>query len=330
MTILVTGGAGYIGSHVTRQLIEQGHDVVVVDNLNRGHRCAVDSRCIFYEVALNETERLVEVMTNHSVEAVLHFAALAYVPESVAQPLWYYENNVSGSISLLKAMHQADVGKLIFSSSCATYGIPDSLPITEETPQMPIHPYGWSKLVFEQVLKDYHAAHPDFAVTFLRYFNVAGCSTDGSLGEDHDPETHLIPIVLQVALGQRECVTVYGTDYPTPDGTCVRDYVHVDDLAAAHILALNSLQAGDCRTYNLGNGQGFSVKQIIAAVEQVTGRSIPVKYGERRAGDPPSLYASAELIRQELGWTPRYAEVSEIIQTAWDWFRNHPHGYTPE
>ncbi|MEX0727182.1 MAG: UDP-glucose 4-epimerase GalE [Planctomycetaceae bacterium] len=327
MAILVTGGAGYIGSHVTRQLIEQGREVVVVDNLHRGHRCAVPPQADFYELVLAETGRLAELMTRHDIDAVMHFAALAYIAESVAEPLRYYENNVSGAISLLNAMQHANVGKIIFSSSCATYGIPVRLPLTEEMPQTPINPYGWSKLFFERILCDYRHVHPEFAYTFLRYFNVAGCSADGRLGEDHDPETHLIPILLQVALGQRTHVTVNGTDYPTPDGTCVRDYIHVEDLAAAHILALNALQPGDRSAYNLGNGQGFSVKQIIAAVEAVTGCPIRIEYGERRPGDPPALYASADRIRRELGWEPRYTEIGAIIQTAWDWFRQHPHGY---
>ncbi|MFN0198164.1 MAG: UDP-glucose 4-epimerase GalE [Planctomycetaceae bacterium] len=327
INILVTGGAGYIGSHVTQQLVRSGYRVVVIDNLHRGHREAVDPQAQFYQLALSETAQIAEVMQRHEVDAVMHFAALAYVGESVTEPIRYYENNVAGSLSLLKAMQLSEVRKIIFSSTCATYGIPAQLPIDECTPQFPINPYGWSKFFVERILTDTHQADSEFASVCLRYFNVAGCAADGSIGEDHDPETHLIPVLLQVALGQRPHVTVFGTDYPTPDGTCIRDYIHVEDLANAHIFALKSLQSGDARVYNLGIGNGFSVNEVIAAARKVTGAEIPVIYGDRRPGDPPILFTRSERIRTELGWSPQYTDLTEIIGTAWNWFRRHPQGY---
>lgn len=327
MNVMVVGAAGYIGSHAVKQLTETGHRVVAVDNLFRGHREAVWPGVPFHQVDLADTSRLAELLRNNAVDCVMHFAALAYVGESVTEPLQYYRNNTAGTISLLEAMDAADVKRMVFSSTCATYGEPATVPIVETMPQEPINPYGWSKLCVERVLKDYAAADRQFAFVALRYFNVAGTAPDGSLGEDHDPETHLIPVILQTALGIREKVTVFGTDYPTPDGTCIRDYVHVEDLCAAHIVAMNALDPGDARFYNLGIGQGYSVREVLDAARRVTGREIAVEYGDRRPGDPPVLFANADKIRQELGWSARYTEIDEIVGTAWNWFEKHPAGY---
>ena len=327
MTILVTGGAGYIGSHCVRQLIQSGKKVCVIDNLSRGHRAAVPAEASFFQLDLLETEPLTEIMKSQRIEKVIHFAALAYVGESVADPLPYYTNNTAGTLSLLRAMRQARVSQLVFSSSCATYGIPDQLPITEDSQQHPINPYGWSKLFVEQILKDCASSYPNFGFIGLRYFNVAGCSKDGAVGEDHNPETHLIPNCLRTALGQQSHITVLGNDYPTPDGTCIRDYIHVEDICSAHLLALNALTTQSSRFYNVGLGQGFSVQEVISTSEKVTGSPIPVDIQSRRPGDPPMLSASHERITSELGWSPKYWSLDEIIQTAWDWFRTHPAGY---
>lgn len=326
--IMVTGGAGYIGSHAVKLLVESGYQVVVLDNLYRGHRSAVHDDAMFIQADLHDTDTIVQVLNEYKVEGVMHFAALAYVGESVTEPLKYYENNTGGTISLLQALNEAKVNRMVFSSTCATYGEPDRMPIVESMPQSPINPYGMSKLMVEYVLKDYANANPDFAYTALRYFNVAGCAADGSIGEDHDPETHLIPVVLEAASGKREAITIFGTDYDTPDGTCIRDYIHVEDLCSAHIAALESLSAGQQRFYNLGIGNGISVKEIIDAAKAVTGVDINVNIGERRAGDPPMLYANADKIRSELGWEPKYTDLNEIVQTAWNWFKNNPDGYS--
>ena len=327
MNVMVAGGAGYIGSHAVKQLAEAGHRVVAVDNLFRGHAQAVDRRAAFERLDLADTDALAEVLRRHKVDCVMHFAALAYVGESVTDPLAYYDNNTAGTISLLKAMRAAGVRRLVFSSTCATYGEPESTPIVETMRQSPISPYGWSKWCVERVLRDYGAAEPDFSYAALRYFNVAGSAADGSLGEDHSPETHLIPVLLLAALGQREKVTVFGTDYPTPDGTCIRDYVHVEDLCAAHIAVMEALRPGDARFYNLGIGRGYSVKEVIDAARRVTGLEIPLEYGARRPGDPAVLYADAGKIRRELGWSAKYTEIGPIVATAWTWFKNHPRGY---
>jgi UDP-glucose-4-epimerase GalE len=249
----------------------------------------------------------------------LHFAAKAYVGESVEQPISYYDNNTGGTLSLLRAMDMAGVKRIVFSSTCATYGIPAQLPITETMPQEPINPYGWSKLFVEQILKDKAHADSEFACMGLRYFNVAGCAEDGSLGENHDPETHLIPLILQAALGQRRAITVSGTDYPTPDGTCIRDYVHVNDLCRAHPLALEQIQPGQAEFFNVGIGRGYSVREVIESACRVTGRDIPTEYAPRRAGDPPELWACADRIRQGLGWSPRFTQLDDIVATAWKW-----------
>lgn len=317
--VLVTGGAGYIGSHAVRQLLAGGHHPVVLDNLSFGHRWAVPDSVPFYQTDLAETEKIVEILTKHKIETVLHFAALIAVGESVQKPLWYYNNNTAGAISLLTAMDRAEVKRFVFSSTAATYGEPEEVPIFETTKQSPINPYGRSKWFVEQILKDKLASDPDFGYTIFRYFNVAGAAADGTLGEAHEPETHLIPLVLFAAMGKRDVITVFGTDYPTPDGTCVRDYVHVEDLVNAHILAIDALRSGDGRIYNLGIGRGYSVREILEAAKSVTGIDIPVKYGPRRKGDPSQLYANSEKVQRELGWKPKFTEPEEIIASAWKW-----------
>ena len=328
MNVLVTGGAGYIGSHAVKRLLEGGHDVVVVDNLFRGHREAVSQGVPFYTMDIRQTDELAEVMKMHHIDCVMHFAALAYVGESVTEPLRYYENNTHGSASLLLAMDEADVTRLVFSSTCATYGEPDEVPIVETCSQSPINPYGWSKLFVERMLKDYAAANPDFAYAALRYFNVAGSASDTTIGEDHDPETHLIPVVLQAALGQRKSITIFGEDYDTEDGTCIRDYIHVEDLVDAHAVVMEKLTDGDERFYNLGIGNGLSVKQIIDAAKKVTGVDFKVESGKRRPGDPPMLYANPSKIKDELGWEAKNKDVESIIETAWKWIKTHPNGYS--
>lgn len=327
MNVMVAGGAGYIGSHAVKQLVEAGHRVLAVDNLCRGHREAVHPQAEFAEADLADTEALTALLRRSAIDCVMHFAALAYVGESVAEPLAYYRNNTAGTVSLLEAMKAAGVKRLVFSSTCATYGEPDAVPIVETMRQSPINPYGWSKWCVERVLRDYAASDPEFAFVSLRYFNVAGSAADGSLGEDHDPETHLIPVLLLTALGRREKVTVFGDDYPTPDGTCIRDYIHVEDLCAAHAVAMQSLVPGDQRFYNLGIGRGYSVREVYDAACRVAGATIPVEYGPRRAGDPAVLYADASKIRRELGWSARLLDLDAIVTTAWRWFRDHPNGY---
>ncbi len=327
MNVMVAGGAGYIGSHATKQLLDAGHKVVVVDNLYRGHRSAVDKRADFVQADLSDTDVLEQTLREYHVECVMHFAALAYVGESVTDPLDYYDKNTGGTVSMLQAMKAAGVNRMVFSSTCATYGEPDDVPIVETMGQSPVSPYGWSKLFVERVLIDYAASNPDFAFTALRYFNVAGASADGSIGEDHEPETHLIPVICEAALGVREKIIVFGTDYDTPDGTCIRDYIHVEDLCAAHIIAMEKMQAGQTKFYNLGIGRGYSVRDILESVKRVTGREFTVEYGDRRAGDPPMLYANSELIQSELGWKPNHTDLDEIVRTAWNWIENHPDGY---
>jgi len=328
MRILVTGGAGYIGSHAVRLLIRAGHDVWCYDNLSTGHRQAVPStRLIVGD--LIDREFLVATLRHRRIEAVLHFAAYSLVGESVTNPGLYYQNNLAGSLSLLEAMRSANVSRIVFSSTTATYGNPARLPIDEETPQQPINPYGFTKLAIERALADYAQAY-GFAYAALRYFNAAGASPDGALGEDHAPETHLIPLVLQVALGQRESIRVFGDDYPTPDGTCVRDYIHVDDLGQAHLQAIERLVPGDGLLCNLGIGRGYSVREVIDACRRVTGRDIRVEIGARRSGDPPQLVADASRARRELDWQPAYTSLEQIVDTAWQWQRAHPHGYPAE
>lgn len=327
MKVLVTGGAGYIGSHAVRRLRQGGHEPVVLDNLTLGHRQAVPAEVPLAKLDLRDTEQVTQLLGEHQIEAVMHFAALAQVGESVEHPLWYYDNNTAGTVSLLQAMEQVGVRRMVFSSTCATYGEPERMPIVETMPQNPINPYGWSKLFVERVLRDYAAAKSDFAFAALRYFNVAGAASDGSIGEDHTPETHLIPVVLQAAMGKREKITMFGDDYPTPDGTCIRDYIHVEDLVDAHAVVLEALEDGDQRFYNLGTGQGLSVKQIVDACKRVTGVNFKVDLGPRRPGDPPQLYADPRKIQNELGWQAQITDVDTTVQTAWNWFKAHPDGY---
>jgi UDP-glucose 4-epimerase len=325
MNVLVVGGAGYIGSHAVRLLVDAGHTVWVYDNLSRGHRQAVPDG-LLVEGELTDRARLAETLAEKKIDAVMHFAAFALVNESVNDPALYYRNNVVAALELLEAMRQTDVRRIVFSSTTATYGEPDVVPIPETTPQQPINPYGFTKLVIERALADYASAY-GFAYAALRYFNAAGARPDGSIGEDHDPETHLIPIVLQVALGQRDQITVFGDDYDTSDGTCVRDYIHIDDLGDAHLRALERLQEGKGLCLNLGTGRGTSVREIIQACREVTGHPIPETIGPRRAGDPSELVADARLAREILGWTPAYTDVKSIVETAWNWHRTHPRGY---
>lgn len=325
MNVLVVGGAGYIGSHAVRLLSDAGHHVWVYDNLSRGHRQAVPEGMLV-QGELTDRQKLIETLRDKKIDAVMHFAAFALVNESVNDPALYYQNNVIAALSLLEAMREVGVMKIVFSSTTATYGEPDVVPIRESTLQQPINPYGFTKLVIERALADYAAAY-GFAYAALRYFNAAGAHPDGTIGEDHDPETHLIPIVLQVALGQRDHITVFGEDYDTPDGTCVRDYVHINDLGDAHLRALERLQPGKGLCLNLGTGRGTSVREIIEACRQVTGHPIPEVAGPRRAGDPSELIADATLARELLGWTPKYTDVKSIVETAWKWHQSHPRGY---
>lgn len=321
MKILVTGGAGYIGSVTAEQLLDQGHEVVVFDNFERGHRSAVDARAGLVEGDLRDADKIHAAMADVSPDAVMHFAAYALVPESMSSPEMYFENNLQGGINLASAMLQADVGRIVFSSTCATYGQPETVPISESEPQAPTNPYGESKLCFEKVLNWYREIYGMQAV-YLRYFNACGATE--KFGEDHDPETHIIPIVLQVALGQRDNVMMYGDDYDTPDGTCVRDYIHIVDLAQAHILAVTSDASGP---FNLGNGTGYSVKDIVETARRVTDHAIPAEVAERRAGDPARLVADASRARDVLGWSPAYPELESIISSAWNWHVAHPEGY---
>ncbi len=325
MNILVVGGAGYVGSHAVKLLVEAGHQVCVYDNLVYGHpQATLGVRLVDGE--LSEGPRLTALLRELKTEAVFHFAAYAAVGESVIEPAKYYQNNIVGSLSLLDAMRAADVRKIVFSSTTAVYGIPKSMPINEDMPRLPVNPYGFTKMVIEQALDDYARAY-DFAYAALRYFNASGASPDGDIGEDHTPESHLIPIVLQVALGQRKDVTIFGDDYPTPDGTCIRDYVHVNDLGRAHLAALDRLMPGVGLQLNLGTGRGHSVREVIEACRKVTGHAIPTVMGARRAGDPPELIADPSRAKKQLGWQPRFVEIADIVETAWAWHRSHPNGY---
>jgi UDP-glucose 4-epimerase len=328
MNVLVAGGAGYIGSHTVKLLREAGHHPVIYDNLSRGSKAVIDILKVPAEIGdLQDQTALSAALRTHAIEAVMHFAAFAYVGESVTKPLEYYRNNVSATINVLETMRDAGVEKFVFSSTCAVYGEPERVPVTEEEKKAPVSPYGRSKLMVEQILADWAAAHPRFAFAALRYFNASGCSMDGKLGEDHDPETHLIPVILQAILGVRPGITVFGTDYPTPDGTNIRDYIHVDDLASAHRLAMDKLQPGRPIYCNLGTGAGFSVRQIIAACERVSGRKVPVTFGPRRPGDAVALYADPSRARMLLGWEAKHRDPETIIRSAWNWFSTHPRGY---
>ena len=328
MNVLVAGGAGYIGSHTVKRLKEAGHNPVIYDNLSRGHRTVVDVLKVPAVAAdLNDRATLLQTLREHRVDTVIHFAAFTYVGESVEKPLEYYRNNVATTISVLQSMQEAGVERFVFSSTCAVYGDPDRIPITEDEKKAPVSPYGRSKLQVEQVLQDTPLGWKDFKFAALRYFNASGCATDGTLGEDHDPETHLIPVVLQAVLGVRPGITVFGTDYPTKDGTNVRDYIHVDDLADAHIAAAERLDQHRQIFCNLGTGNGFSVREVIATAERVTGKAVPVTYGPRRAGDAIALYADPRRARELLGWEAKHKDPETIIRSAWNWFKDHPRGY---
>jgi UDP-glucose 4-epimerase len=320
-TILVTGGAGYIGSHAVLSLQQAGYQVVVLDNLVYGHRDIVE-QVLQVELVVGDTNDralLDRLFAEHEIAAVMHFAAYTYVGESVTQPEKYYRNNVVGTLTLLEAMVAASVKQFVFSSTCATYGIPTIVPIPEDHSQNPINPYGMTKLVVEKILADFDQAY-DFKSVSFRYFNAAGADPHGRLGEDHQPETHLIPLVLMAALGQRESITIFGTDYPTADGTCIRDYIHVTDLAQAHVLGLEYLlKGGQSNAFNLGNGSGFSVKEVIETARQVTGKDIVAIEHDRRPGDPPALVGSGEKARTMLGWSPEYADLHKILTHAWQW-----------
>ncbi|MDY6838863.1 MAG: UDP-glucose 4-epimerase GalE [Thermodesulfobacteriota bacterium] len=325
-SILVVGGAGYIGSHMCKHLSKAGYEPIVLDNLIYGHEQAVKWGPL-YKGPMNDSALLSKVFSDYPIEAVMHFAAFCYVGESVTSPAKYYENNVSHTLSLLKGMVEKKVRRFIFSSSCATYGQPIEIPINEEHPQSPISPYGRTKVMVEQILEDYRTAYGLESIS-LRYFNAAGADRGGDLGEDHRPETHLIPLVLQTALGQRPCVDIFGNDYPTADGTCVRDYIHVEDLTKAHLLALerllNGLPGGQ---YNLGNGKGYSVEEVVDVARRVTGRPIATKVTARRAGDPAVLISSSRKAAEELGWHTKFPDLETIVETAWNWHRAHPDGY---
>lgn len=330
MSILVLGGAGYIGSHAVYQLIERNEKVVVIDNLQTGHKEAVHPDAIFYEGNIRNIDFLRKVFQEQSINAILHFAANSLVGESMEKPLQYFDNNVYGTQVLLQVMAEQNVKKIIFSSTAATYGTVDTMPITEDTPTNPENAYGETKLVMEKLMKWCEHAH-DIRYVSLRYFNVAGAKDSGVIGEDHLPETHLVPIVLQTALGQRESITIFGDDYETADGTCIRDYIHVEDLIEAHLLALNYLnEGGKSDIFNLGSSQGFSVKEIIEEARNVTGKEISTNIGERRLGDPAKLIASSDKAKQILGWQPSRTSIAKIICDAWNWHTKHPNGYTKD
>jgi UDP-glucose 4-epimerase len=341
--ILVTGAAGYIGSHAALRLAEAGHHVVAWDDLSRGHRGAIEAilraaedlpgSVTFVEGSISDRSALATTLRESMIDMVMHFAAFAYVGESVDDPLRYYDNNTGGACRLLQAMDDANVTSIVFSSTCATYGEPpaDRIPIAEDCPQSPINPYGRSKLMVERMLEDHAEAcrrnGRPFAYAALRYFNVAGSDPAGRLGEDHRPETHLIPICLEVAAGRRTSLTIFGEDYATPDGTCIRDYVHVIDLVDAHLAVMAALKPGDERRYNVGIGHGWSVREVLDACRRVTGRQISATIGPRRSGDPPTLFADARRIREDLGWTPQFTDLDATVATAWRWMEAHPRGY---
>lgn len=325
MAILVTGGAGYIGSATVEMLRARGQQVVVLDNLVYGHRQAVFADTPFYEGNIGDAELIKRVTREHDIEACVHFAAYAYVGESVTKPAVYYQNNVVQGLRLLDTLIAANVKRVVFSSTCATYGEPQRLPLDETHPQQPTSPYGASKLFMERIMRDYDSAY-GLRFVALRYFNACGATRER--GEDHDPETHLIPLVLYAAQGKRPSISVFGNDYKTPDGTCVRDYIHVSDLASAHLAALDYLQQGnDSTAINLGNGHGYSVLEVIETAREITGRNIEVVFEPRRAGDPSHLVADATKAREVLGWQTKYPSLKEIISTAWQWHESHPNGY---
>ena len=327
MAILVLGGAGYIGSHAVYELIDAGRDVVVADNLLTGFRAAVHPKARFYELDIRDQASIDKVFEKEQIDGVIHFAAFSQVGESMTKPLKYYENNVWGTTSLLKSMVAHGVDKIVFSSTAATYGEPEQIPILESDKTEPTNCYGETKLAMEKMMSWTGKAHT-LRYVALRYFNACGAHPTGVIGEAHDPETHLIPLILQVPLGKREKISIYGDDYPTDDGTCIRDYIHVTDLAQAHILALDYLTGGgESDVFNLGNGVGFSVKEVIDVARQVTGHPIPAEITPRRAGDPARLVASSEKAKSVLGWKPKYDDLNTIVSTAWNWHKSHPNGY---
>lgn len=327
MTIAVLGGAGYIGSHTVAQLIKAGVDVVVMDNLITGHKRAVDPKARFYQGDIRDYHFLSQVFSQEKIDGIIHFAAFSIVPESMKDPLKYFDNNTGGMITLLEAMNQFGIKKIVFSSTAATYGEPKHVPIKESDPQVPTNPYGESKLAMEKIIKWADVAYGIHYVA-LRYFNVAGAMPDGSIGEDHHPETHLMPIILQAAAGLRDNLQIFGDDYDTPDGTNVRDYVHVVDLADAHILAMKYLADGNASdAFNLGSATGFSNLEILNAARKVTGQAIPAKIGPRRPGDPSTLIADSSKARKILGWAPKFDDVEQVIATAWNWHETHPDGF---
>ena len=325
--ILVCGGAGYIGSHAVRQLIDRGEEVIIVDNLETGHEDAIHPQAKFYKVDIRDEEALDKVFAENKIDEVIHFAANSLVGESMTNPLKYFNNNVHGTEILLKVMVAHDVKKIVFSSTAATYGEPKNIPILESDETNPTNAYGETKLCMEKMMKWADKAHGVKYIS-LRYFNVAGAHESGEIGEDHNPETHLIPLILQVPLGKREFISRFGDDYETHDGTCIRDYIHVTDLADAHILAVHKLREGsESNIYNLGSGNGFTVKEMIETARKVTGHEIPAKVCERRAGDPAKLVASSEKARRELGWVPKHENVEDMISSAWNWHQKHPNGF---
>lgn len=327
MNVLVVGGAGYIGSHCVRQLLAAGHRPVVLDNLVYGHRAAVAPGIPLYDGNLGDEAFVGKVLRDEKIEVVMHFAAYCFVGESVTDPLKYYFNNVVATLHLLKAMLDAGVKKFVFSSTCATFGVPTSLPIHENLPQAPINPYGQTKLDIEHALKALALAH-GLSFAAFRYFNAAGAAEDGTIGEDHSPETHLIPVAIDVAVGKRPHIELFGTDYPTPDGTCLRDYVHVDDLSRAHIAVFPHLvKPGAQLFYNLGTGKPTSNREVLRAVEKIVGKSVKVIESPRRAGDPPALYADSAKAKRELGWQVKFPHIESIVATAWKWHEAHPDGY---
>ena len=327
MTILVLGGAGYIGSHTVKELCDAGENVVVADCLATGHKEAVNKKARFYKGDIRDGAFLDEIFTKEKIDVVMHFCAFSLVGESVVDPIKYYDNNMGGAIMLLKKMHEHGLNKIVFSSTAAVYGEPKRVPIMENDKTEPTNPYGETKLSMEKMFK---WASKAYGINFvsLRYFNASGADQTGFIGEDHNPETHLIPLILQVPLGKRKFISIFGTDYPTPDGTCIRDYIHVTDLAQAHILAAKYLMAGNkSDIFNLGNGVGFSVKEVIETARKVTGHPIPAKEEGRRAGDPAQLIASSAKAREILGWKPEHDSLEEIIASAWKWHKNNPIGY---
>jgi len=327
MNVLVTGGAGYIGSHAVHELKASGHDVVVLDSLVKGHRAAVPAGVPFVHGDIRDAALLAETLAKFPIDAVMHFAAASEVGESMVNPAKYYRDNVAATLSLLESLNQANIKKIVFSSTAAVYGEPESCPIREDAVLKPTNVYGRTKLIIEGMLADFAMAY-GFSYVALRYFNAAGALPAGGVGEDHTPESHLIPLILQTALGQRAAISMYGADYPTPDGTCIRDYIHVTDLASAHVLAIEHLMAGgEPRTYNLGSQTGFSVREVIEKAKKITGIDFPVVEAERRAGDPAVLVASSAKFQHDFNWQMRYSDVDTILRTAWDWHRSHPGGY---